>query len=490
MTPVKCPTGSWELKVAPTTEHCFYIEDSRGVVRAVGDDPCVVATLGSKQIDPVGLYEDLCYGFHFEARTLFEGVRRLRRDERIVWTGDSATVQRATLSLEDGPGPEECLEQLARLTANYFEQGYALELSGGRDSRVLLAMGAALGVKPKLAITIGQEDCPDVAIARCIAESFRIKHYVFPIRIEGERLVDDANEYVSRSGYLSNACAYAWMPAMFRSLDHYRTGQVTGQAGAIVGGFYYTQLDPFIERTGFLELWIRLRLEASGNIARRLFTSKSGGEWHAVARRDIRRALRRPAGSWRERLDDFYRTQRMEMWGYPCLVASSRWYAVGAPLVDESYACWARTVPVNERPARKPLHFLLNRFYPELLDLPFDDEIKGETLKRSRLTKVLTKVRKVAGRLRRARRAAAQAWAETAMILCQDKSIREKVEALAASRDLGLNEAAVANVLRAPQDYPQEIGALITAALALDALNRMKESLRERGLSIGEPQER
>lgn len=477
---IKQRTPPAELKTRSLAEQWFYSLADDGSIMAVGDDPSVLAGLGPAQLDSIAVYEDLSYGFHFGSRTLFQGVRRLRRNERVVFGKGTARLETADLQPDNGTSRDEYVRRLSVMTARSFSQGYALELSGGRDSRLLLAMGAAEGEMPNLAITFGEETSADVRIARRITTSLNIEHHVLPIAVNPETAVADAIEFVPLTGYISNACAYAWMPALFRRLAQYREGQVTGQGGEILGGFYYSGLDRFVEVTGLLDPWIRLRLEIPGNLASRIFRSSVAKYCRAASRAEVRGVLRQKQGSWRERLDQSYRTERMEMWCYPGLVAYCHWYKILAPFLEPDYLLFADMTPVHERVDRIAQEALIARLCPRLLDIPFDNEIGGRALARSHVTRILGKARASVERICSLPRSPAPGWGESAEVLCRDRTITEGIHDLTASSELGLNEATITQLLQSPYEHAQAVGALVTTSLAAKALRRNRNALAVR----------
>jgi len=107
-------------------------------------------------------------------------------------------------SFETAPGdPDQAVAALNEEVARLAGPSPWLSLSGGFDSRVILASMLRQGIRPQL-VTTGSEDCSDVRVARAIAGHFGLSHHL--VRIELPEVLEHGREIAS----LTNGTKTAW----------------------------------------------------------------------------------------------------------------------------------------------------------------------------------------------------------------------------------------------------------------------------------------
>ena len=130
--------------------------------------------------DVLALFLFLRAGFHFGARTHWQGVERLEPGHRFRFTPNGTRVERywrpepdeAVTSLDLEAAAHHCVQACV----DTFRSGYAnrdpawADLTGGYDSRLLTIALARAGV-PFRTNTVGPEWLEDVRIARLVAEA-------------------------------------------------------------------------------------------------------------------------------------------------------------------------------------------------------------------------------------------------------------------------------------------------------------------------------
>lgn len=121
-----------------------------------------------------------------ENRTLHPAIERV--PERSVLHFCNGTLQRTTLAWEDlhpraKATPRLALEALNRSVQEWGGKDPVVSISGGFDSRVLLASALKLGYRPAL-VTMGFEDSTDVIIAQQIASALGLELRRVQLRIE------------------------------------------------------------------------------------------------------------------------------------------------------------------------------------------------------------------------------------------------------------------------------------------------------------------
>ena len=200
-------------------------------------------------------------------------------------------------------------------------------------------------------------------------------------------------------------------------------------------------------------------------------------DWGRVWKPSIRRQLARELideairdiqsfeGSWRERIDLFYKHKKIGRWAIPVLGASNQYYTVVAPLLSPEYCAWAVSLPVSERIKRNNERGLLRRAHPELAEFTPPSGIKSPKSQVSTLSKVKK-------RLKGQRKDSALGTVKTAVALAENRDIRDYVEAMVHESDAGFDPEAVAGVLDAPEEHPELLGVLITASVAWHDLKK------------------
>ncbi|MBN1268725.1 MAG: hypothetical protein JXB04_03995 [Kiritimatiellae bacterium] len=137
-------------------------------------------------LSPQELYEYVFYGFFFHARTLHEGVRIVDPDRVHLLRPAAASRDRAAVQ---APVPSrarfdalldqvrENLRDYFRMLGEAFAGSFTSALSGGYDSRLLLAILRELGYAPHLYV-YGGADHPDVRVAKAVAagEGLALQH--------------------------------------------------------------------------------------------------------------------------------------------------------------------------------------------------------------------------------------------------------------------------------------------------------------------------
>lgn len=135
-------------------------------------------------LDPVGCASFVALGWPLGDRTLYDGWSVLPagdsqvRDGSIESAGDLLPVlARDSRRMSAKVAARQVLPLIARLAAERLRQdeGTVLPLTGGQDSRVILTACLVGGASP-ICVTRGDEEDPDVELARRIASLARCRH--------------------------------------------------------------------------------------------------------------------------------------------------------------------------------------------------------------------------------------------------------------------------------------------------------------------------
>ena len=445
----------------------------------VSTRPEMVAALIKSRLSAQALAEHLLVGYTLDNHSIFEDVFRLRPQRRLSYgqrvglrvvktCDEAATPGRARQ--QPPQSREQWIEAITPMVTDAFDRGYAMELSGGVDSRLVLAIGLHGGATPRLAFTLGELDDDDVKIAKLICDRCNIQHRTVPVEIDPESIAVDAYDFAMRSGFATNACSHAWMPAAFEKLSALRTGQIGGGGGECASGFYYGPADFLRGSQALDEMWVRARLFKSGIELKKIFGRIRGRLLAADVTKIALRNLRRGSGAWREASDAFYLTQRVPNAGGPVLSASACWYDPVQPLLHLPHIEWTRSLSPGQRAHRRTQMRLIHQLYPDLGEMRYSN---GRRYARSRGAKIKQQLRRVTlattkiGRRLGDRRVEPDQGADVAAeALVQNESVREAIRGLADRSELNVRSKYIDRILAAPKRHEYELGVLLTTAWA------------------------
>jgi len=144
------------------------------------------------ELDEVGLMQYISFGWILSDRTWWSSIKVLPSATALEITPEGMTRSTywsfAEIPAVPGASDEELEEEFGRLWAKSVAQRSRpcrspFLLSGGLDSRVLLAEMAAQG-QSMTAITFGAPESSDLAIAKTVAEAAGVEHRIFPLTTE------------------------------------------------------------------------------------------------------------------------------------------------------------------------------------------------------------------------------------------------------------------------------------------------------------------
>lgn len=272
-----------------------------------------------------------------------------------------------------------------------------IELTGGLDSRLSLAILLNSGVKPSSAMTIGRLDSPDVRTARLIANAAGIDHRVIdeanpvpPVHRDGARIVTE-------SGGIANYSLYSPIAARLLELDGDRVSQASGLGGEFGIDFYWAPGIDTLTSMGILRPLTKHRIiQISPNLRKSL----GAGVLRAATRisDEIMAKLESYQKPPWDSLRQFYIHERMAHWGFPILNANRQRYELVSPLLSTEYLAWTNSLTRSTRKHRKGQTNLLPKICqgfaegPSILSLE-----KSESS--SYVSQATTRVRKIASRL-------------------------------------------------------------------------------------------
>lgn len=160
-------------------------------------------------------------------KTFFEGIKVLPPASIMVYDGDSLSMKNYwdfNYKPDYGKSEEEFVDELIstfknavkiRMKDNYR---YGLTLSGGLDSRVVLAAMSANGRNDIFSFTFGPSDCDEVKIAKKVTDKVRTKNIT--LDITPEMIIENAQKAVFYSDGM-NYLGVSFIPVLFNVMRDY-----------------------------------------------------------------------------------------------------------------------------------------------------------------------------------------------------------------------------------------------------------------------------
>ena len=264
-----------------------------------------------------------------------------------------------------------------------------IELSGGLDSRMILAAIPTDLRAGRKAYTIGYPDTPDVDIGKKLAARCKLDH-VFV------NLSDFADESVEATWYRARRIAYR---------DDFETNildrltldciddvlltcpRIGGVNGELARGFYYPMLDinAVANKTGIDRL-IDWRLTVNDAAPRALFVDAYLSRCDANLHTKVTAELENGPQPFGNALDWFYLRQRMRHWAGAEISRTVSNRIVLAPFFHPEYVGWAMHLPPADKKDSFVFSYLLRKFDPELASIPLDTRLIPSQLAKRNIT--------------------------------------------------------------------------------------------------------
>jgi asparagine synthase (glutamine-hydrolysing) len=333
-------------------------------------------------------------GFHLGTSSPFGGIHKLGPAEAAALTaGRVQTARYATpWPTQDAPVRErrsaasraaEVAGTLAALlracgewTAGTFP-GAVLELSGGLDSRVLLAAIPRSGRPQVHGLTLDTAG-PDTVIARQLAAVTGLDHQVLPLTGLSALAPEQAWAIVARSAIRDDCSAN---PVAHGVLDwaeqRARAGpRIHGAGGEIARGFFYLGQRQHRRASAALARRLaRWRLMTNESVDPRCLGTEVAGWARAASLDEVRQVLTGYRSDWLTATDEFYARERVVRLAGVRLSAASTERTILSPLLHPDFVAIARACPPAVKRNSRLMAMVLARLDPELARMPLDSGV-------------------------------------------------------------------------------------------------------------------
>jgi asparagine synthase (glutamine-hydrolysing) len=352
-------------------------------VAAVSTSARALAVLAGGEVDAAGLGAQALIGWQIGDSTIFRGVAVLPPAAIVSLQEGAATVrQYASSASVEAPTPpklDDAVDEMAVILrswlSSYVEdhRDSVLQLTGGHDSRILLAAIPSQAREGLHTLTLGDPSSPDVRIAANLSRRYRMNHQVVELSPDLWPEPAHAHRLLIASAHeldcMASPLALAPLLLAERGLEQGR--RLSGLGGEVARGFYYAG-NPRDATTSphLVERLARWRIFANESVEPEALDP----DFYASAQATTLEALCGlfPAGNWLRATDHFYLFQRMHRWsGTHSSVAAVRRHFIN-PMFDHRFIELALGVAPADKRDSILLGRLTARLDNELARIPLD----------------------------------------------------------------------------------------------------------------------
>ncbi|MCU1429543.1 MAG: hypothetical protein JWL83_3543 [Actinomycetia bacterium] len=337
--------------------------------------------------DAVAAYALL--GYHLAGRTAFRGVRKVPRGSRCALRGGRATLTTydttplvETASNDDVTAGVDVVRAAVTACVSAYPDA-TLELSGGFDSRMVVAAMAQAHRGGRRAFTLASSETENVRIARDVAAHAGLSHTVVDpgdaASLTPEEIVELCDRASRSRDHSANAIDTAGLALVEQQLD--QGGRINGQNGEFARGEFYKGLPPrvldnrVVQRAAIGRLAVFLadwRLLPNRALDPALFTPGFLAAGRAAIIRHVELVLVEHAPHVTRGLDELYLGLRMDRWVGAEFSAAATTRPVLAPFFHPAFIAWARSVPASKKASGKAFARVLVAVDPALAALRLD----------------------------------------------------------------------------------------------------------------------
>jgi hypothetical protein len=223
-------------------QHVYLHEASDGVVWLSSSSLGLARGLGCA-LDDMGVAEFLCASHLVSQRSLFKDIRKLAPGERLRLGRDGCSTEHCWLPDDTERGDDERYRSavLAALRT-VGDLGVAQELTGGLDSRLILAGRARCGLAGR-AWTFGPPGSEELRIVERLKRRLAFEHRAVTVEPAiGARIPELTARWHELCDGESNALVYSFLLEVLPQLDGWRTVSLSGLGGEVVRTFYAAAL--------------------------------------------------------------------------------------------------------------------------------------------------------------------------------------------------------------------------------------------------------
>lgn len=355
----------------------------------VSSSAALLADCLGARLDREALMIQSLVGWQIADRSLYAGVRKLRPGTRVRLRGgalhEMVVVQRDVRTAPSPDTPERAAADAVRESiARFFDDhdGALLQLTGGLDSRILLACIPRQRRTQIEALTLAVPGSPDLSIARRLAVENGMRHRIITLDGLGDlpaaAVFDLVAQCARRVEGMADPLAVAALCWAERDLAG--RPRLAGLGGEVARGFYYFFPQVRLPVRPWLSAALaRWRVFPNESVQRDALLPEFESECRVVATAAVHESLRAVGTAWWPATDEFYLWQRMQRWAGTLASATAFDRSTLNPMLSRRFIDTARALP----PLRKHNMRYLSRICLEADASLADIELDGRPAPRA-----------------------------------------------------------------------------------------------------------
>lgn len=332
-------------------------------------------------------------GHHVDTDTAYTGISKLPPGHRFRLNDGSLELDRyPRMELEGRTQPAAAhAARLRTLVAGFLEShpGAMLELSGGLDSRMVLAAVPRKQRQTLTAFTIVAAGSNDGPVAASLARSFGMRFVAIDVaglaRLTPQEAYDLAWSAAARLDGLGrplSAASFHWAESQIE-----QGPRLSGHGGEMARALFGPGVE--FERPHakappeVVDNYIRRWIISNDAVPDNVLTAQFAAESRDLAMRRLREVLQKPGRDWFGCLSDFFLRQRMHRFAGITITDGCESRIALNPLVDATVLALVDRVPMRAKAGSRYAVRVLNLLDPELARMPLSSGVRPIALDRT-----------------------------------------------------------------------------------------------------------
>ena len=320
-------------------------------------------------------------GWQLGVRTLYDQIQKIGAGtlmtlrDGVAWTSSEAAHELRRYDLD------EAVESAGAILRSYMSKYLddypdpLMQLTGGQDSRILLAAIPRARRRGLRVVTLGVAGTEDVVIAADLASRYEMRHEVVSLAGLADLSPHDAFRmcvYASaRVEHMADPLAFASVTFAESQMD--QGPRISGLGGEVARGFYYFGPNLRLPVTrGLVAMLAGWRMFANEAVSSNVLDDRFARYARSHTIDEITRILSATGRAWSEATDEFYLWQRMQRWSGIVHTAVCNEREIVNPMLDDRFISIARGLQPSSKRNSLFLSRLLIELDRELAQIPLD----------------------------------------------------------------------------------------------------------------------
>jgi asparagine synthase (glutamine-hydrolysing) len=351
-------------------QHVYSVQDADCVL--VSGSCLLLAAMCDADLAAAAVMTCLRIGHYLGADSPFEGIGKLLGGDAWQLTAGTKTTVRVPASAPADVDGAACLRACVQSQLD-AEHDSLVELSGGLDSRLIVAALGRDACRGRRAITLGTPDAADVHIAERLARDLGFDWQFVDLHGMAQVADEDLLALVRRA---SLRCDHTTQPLARAVLEWVNEQTPTqprfsGQNGELARGFFYPGFaDSPVVTTGQVARMLHWRLSTNDCIERDLIDPAFWQQHEQALAARLFTMLAGYGVPWLQATDEFYLHERMQRWVGVAYSAEVQHHGLHAPFFDPRFVAWTRRLTPADKRGSRAMSRMVADLLPELAAVP------------------------------------------------------------------------------------------------------------------------